>query len=169
MSKHDFDQYKNSPIGSPGRMVYDRYNLSTKNYFDRYYSNPDLSNWNMLVKDIIDPLFDISRRKSVLSNISVYGKNFSIEEMEAFYNEHKSRNVFDDDIFKFMAFLNGQGFFKRIKMSYDQWINAKNYANPHRPESDYPDTVSLVDNTKFEHGMNAVRMELTSIDFDKIR
>jgi len=152
-------KYKDYPEGSGGKWLYDKYTLPFDLWIAKYYTNPDLTGWNGLLKwaneaNIQSELF---MKEWCKNRIVAY----DFEKYIATYKKLNSMTVFDEDINKFIAFMAGEGFFDRYSISLEDWLQRKI-----NPESSN-DVYTLVDINSLKFGTNYIKSYLAELDFWK--
>jgi len=155
----EVEKYKNFPEGSGGKMIYDRYHLSVKNFFSKYYDKTNLKDWDLWMNNSIYKAWDGNKRLEFLKDWGERMKYFDFSEMVRFYKE-EDLSGFDEDVKKFISFLAGDGFFKKNKISLESWIKSKNFTNPIK---DYEQDVTISQALHLKGGMNYIRKQLINL------
>jgi hypothetical protein len=163
LSKSEIEKYKDYPEGSGGKMMYDKYFMSVEDFFSKYYDKVDLQDWNYWMNNTINKCWDKKERSKFLSEWGERMKLFNFEEMERIYNE-ESLSDYDEDVRKFIAFLAGDGFFEKNKVSLDNWVESKKFANPIK---EYEQDVTISQALKLKGGMNYIRKQLVNLHWWK--
>ncbi|NJM14258.1 MAG: hypothetical protein HC896_01735 [Bacteroidales bacterium] len=137
----------------------DKRELSIPQYIDKYYSNVDLKGWKYWMTDNIRPAWEREKRKEFLAKWGERMKFFDFAKMENFY-EKRDLSGFDEDVKKFVAFLAGDGFFDKNNLTFEDWINSKNFTNPLK---DYEQDVTIKEALSLKGGMNYIRKQLINL------
>lgn len=100
----------------------------------------------------------------------------NVNKAKGFFKAIEQFNGFDKDVLMYMAFLIGgvtfdkarkKGFLEMYKLTFEEWLNAKNWDNPNKPN---PNQLTLTQLSKTENGNNYMREKLGSlIVFDEKR
>lgn len=110
MNSSEVEKFRNYPEGSGGRKIFDYYNLSFEDYLLKYYSNPDLSNWNTIFKTFVQPIFSGEDTSKYLLKLERIKPGFSpnIEQAKTYYNLIKEDERFDKELkmFFFISLFN---------------------------------------------------------------
>lgn len=137
----------------------DKKNLTIAQFIDKYYTYADLKGWNYWIKNNIELAGNKDQRTAFLNNWGKRMESFNFDKMERFYKE-KNLSDFDEDVRKFFAFLEGDGFFKSNSITFEKWIYTKNFTNPLK---EYPQDIAIIEALKLKGGMNYIRKQLVSL------
>jgi hypothetical protein len=122
----------------------------------------------------IQSWFDIQKYVNDAFNIQTHGdyeaflkafyvSRFDYEKMKEFYKKIKiDLSFFDDDILRYIAFIEGLGYFEKIgNPSLDVWLNAVDFNRPFKQYGEY-DGFSIMEVVYLKYGGNAIRNQLLS-------
>lgn len=95
-------------------------------------SEIDLTEWNRWFNKFVHPVFEIQEREEYVAKIKrlqtpFYPKYWVAEK---FYSKIKDDKRFDNELKEFFAFLYSCGFFMDNIISFEEWLNMKNWENP---------------------------------------
>jgi hypothetical protein len=137
----------------------DKETLSTAKYIEKYYSDVDLSGWDLWMNDTINKIWDKNQREDFLKSWGERMVDFNFLEMERFYRD-EDLSLFDEDVKKFISFLAGDGFFKTNKISFKSWVDSKKFTNPIK---DFIQDVTINQALELKGGMNYIRKQLVNL------
>jgi hypothetical protein len=162
----DRSTWKYFPFGDPMRKGYDYHFKSLEFYAETYYREYPLDFWNSWMNEVVLPGYrgDIQQLQKKMGEGM---KNvFDVQAMKSFYERHKTDNQFDDDILLFFAYLNGEGFFVRLNVSYEKWIRSTQFDLSERRDPN-TDRYSLLEMSEVAYGMNLIRDKVTRLEWWK--
>ena len=159
----EIEKYKDYPEGSGGKMMYDRHNLPTEEFFTKYYLSIDLSDWNLWMSDTVNKAWEEKSRIEFQNSWGERMNAFNFSEMERFYKE-EDLSMFDEDIQKFISFMAGDRFFEENNLTLNEWIKLDTFTNP---KKDYKQDVTLLRALEYDGGMNYIRMQLVNLHWWK--
>ncbi len=164
-SREAAKKYENNPIGTPQRRIYDFYYAPKAIFLERYYKAIDLSQWNHLVNYFkkYKPLIEGEK----VENLFRYSK-FNLEQTRHIYNKSLSTKVFDEDISLFFAVLMANGFFDYYEITFDEWLNSKNYKKPSNENEALQDCGTIYGWAQYKYGLNLIKQNLSSLDYWRI-
>ncbi|WP_411029860.1 hypothetical protein [Spongiimicrobium sp. 3-5] len=159
MFKSEIEKYKDYPEGSGGKMMYDKYFMTTKDFFSKYYFEADLKDWDRWMNNTINKAWNKNHRAEFLQSWGERMKYFDFLEMERFYKE-ENLSKFDEDVKKFVSFLAGDGFFYKNKITLESWITSKNFTNPIK---NHEQDIRISQALSLKGGMNYIRIQLANL------
>ncbi|WP_369049348.1 hypothetical protein [Tenacibaculum sp. UWU-22] len=93
----------------------------------------DQQEWNRWYEKFVQPIFVPSEHESYYAKIKRLQTPFFPKYWiaEKFYNKKvKDDNRFDDELKKYFSFLYSCGFFMDNILTFEEWLNVKNWENP---------------------------------------
>ncbi len=158
----DFEKYKNYPEGSGGKKMYDEFTLTFDAYLIKYYSCPDFEEWNRWRVRFIEPAFDENRHDEMIRNFGYVSKDRHDFDCQSFvYAELQQNKFMAEDVKQFVGFMAGAGFFKKYKLSIQDWLEIRNWFNP--IESNEMKPISEI--IAIPYGLNYLRLFLLQMPF----
>jgi hypothetical protein len=156
------EQFKDYPEGSGGKRLYDQENLPLQSYLTKYYAHYDRNYaWNRW-HETANMVLDESKHGEYKIKWGDRGTHFDFQAAMLFYAIHRADTRFEDDIIRFLAYLEGDGFFKAMKINFAAWLTMPNFANPLKPAHSFKG-LCLLDFLQHEFGQDFIRDQLTSI------
>ncbi len=149
---------------------FDYNNLDYKDYIRKYFPNHDVSRWNKYWRDgTLSEMFS-SNEQAIREKwgLKWKGGTFDFNRMRKFYEEIKDDIRFEDDIKRFFAFLAGDGYFEAHKISYEDFLSAKDLNHPHRKNIEDSRQLTLNELSKIEGGQNYIKIQLPSMGWLKM-
>jgi hypothetical protein len=140
--------------------------LPFASYVEKYYSsNKEVEDgWKNGFKKTVDMAF--GARKDFFDRWGQRAEFFDFQEMENFYDQIKDDTRFDDDVKRFFSFLAGDGYFKTLKIDFNQFVKCNNLNHPHE-FNNHPKACSLDQLSKIKGGQNYIRLQLISMGWWK--
>ncbi|MEM6319983.1 MAG: hypothetical protein AAF960_20085 [Bacteroidota bacterium] len=160
--------YKKSPENSLFRKIYDYYILSFQEYLDKYYKNANLKRWKYLLNKFVHPPFDKSKRGAYMDYLFQVKPHFSpdFDKWDAFWENIKNDNRFDEELKKFFTFLHASGFYKDV--SFEDWLHINNWNHPwYKNEDEELKTVNEI--LSYVHGLDYLKILLADMPWLTIR
>ncbi|MBO6533487.1 MAG: hypothetical protein JJ885_07955 [Muricauda sp.] len=92
----------------------------------------DLLEWKKWFSKYVEPIFVPSNRDNYYDKIKNMQTPFYPKYWiaERFYDKIKNDTRFDDELKKYFAFLYSCGFFMDYVITFEEWLNLKNWENP---------------------------------------
>lgn len=158
-------KYKDYPEGSVGKQVYDSINLPFDEYLKKYYTNPDISTFELWQKKYIEAAFDIKRHNEMIKNFGYTDiKYYDFDKQYDFYENLKKDNRLDESIRKFIGFMAGTGFFLKNNLTVEAWFSIKNWSNLN---IEIEDGRTINEILNFSNGKNYLKTILPQLDYWK--
>jgi hypothetical protein len=155
-------EYKDYPEGSGLKRYYDSVYLPFTDYLKKYYSNPDISTFELWQKKYIDIAFNKSNYKDLVKAFgyrSIDKHNF--EEQHSIYEQIKKDERLDEETKRFIGFMAGNNFFQKHNIGINDWFNMKNWTNPYK-EINEGKTIDEI--LSFDYGLNYLKTILPQLD-----
>jgi hypothetical protein len=157
-------KYKDYPEGSGSKRHYDSLFLPFQDYLVKYYSNPDLINWERWKNKYVELAFDKKRHAEMIKNFGYAEKKYyDFDVQNEFYSELINDERISNDTKKFIGFLAGAGFFRKYNLTIEQWFDMKNWSNPYLEEAVDGRTINEI--LKYSFGENYIKTSLTQLPF----
>lgn len=127
-------------------------------------TNLDLSEWNKWFTKYVQPVFEFEKRESYYDMIKRMQTPFYPKYWvaERFYEKIKNDSRFDDQLKKYFSFLYSCGFFMDNVITFDEWINIKNWENP-LGGNDTSETILEI--LKKPYGLEELKQKLRWVPF----
>ncbi len=94
--------------------------------------NVDLVEWNRWFLKYVNPVFDSKMRDEYYENLKKQQSPFYPKYWiaEKFYTKIRDDNRFDEELKLFFSFLYSCGFFMEYIITFEEWVQMKNWINP---------------------------------------
>lgn len=137
--------------------------LSLAEYFSEY--NSELPEGWIWYCEWLAKVFNIKTKMEYDSlRREVHVEHFDVAKIKKSYIKLKSDySAFDDDILKFIAFLQGTSYFSKIgDPSIEKWLNSIDINHPFNEKENGESGFSFKDAIQYKFGQNAIRKRLLS-------
>jgi hypothetical protein len=127
-------------------------------------SNVDLNEWNRWLAKYVIPVFNSENREVYYENLKKQQAPFYPKYWiaEKFYGNIKDDTRFDEELKKYFAFLYSCGFFMDFIISFEDWLQMKNWRNPANPNIS-EDTILEILNQ--QNGLGLLKNQLRWLSF----
>ncbi len=110
----------------------------------------------------INSVIDLKSKEEYDEIYDILWVSFNPKVIKSKYKELKEMNLpFEEDIIRYIAFLFGTDYFKRIgDPDFKTWLNAKDINHPFEEPDDKNEGYSLLEASQYKYGQNAIRSKL---------
>ncbi len=167
IKNEDYKIYKDYPDGSPSKKMYDAANMDFNRYLEKYYAKPNLSQWNQLNRVFVENAFKMNKKEyeDYLQNSRIHtAMIFNHDKLEYNYEFIKAKQIFDDELSKFLAYLMSCDFLEEINVDFDVWLMMKDWINPGKSTYD----LSILEIANFKNGENFLKQHLPEMPLFKL-
>jgi hypothetical protein len=143
-------------------MSYDFYNLPFQDYLDKYYKNPDLTDWKYINQKFVIPLFDGTNWADYTNFLYQVKPSFTPVESRKndFWKNIINDNRFSKELKYFFSFLYSISFFREL--SFEEWLKATNWMHPwYTAENE--NVKSITELIKYKHSENYLKILLSGL------
>ncbi|MBK7667958.1 MAG: hypothetical protein IPJ32_11840 [Sphingobacteriaceae bacterium] len=164
--KKELEKCKDAAEGTLDKQFYDFYILDFADYLKKYYSSSELTKWKQWNGKYVLPCFRKEGREEWYEWLKKYQPPFYPDYLiaEDFFDKLKIDKRFDNDLKYFFSFLVSCGFFIENKISFEEWINAKNWQRPWSNElPDSPKTILEI--LSYQYGHNYLKTILIEMPY----
>lgn len=126
--------------------------------------NADLVDWERWFNKYVKPVFVPEGRNEYYELLKrmqapFYPKYWIAEK---FYKTIENDNRFDEELKLFFSFLYSCGFYMENIVTFEEWINSKNWWQPNIRDSDEKTILNILDEP---NGMNKLKIKLRWLPF----
>ena len=124
----------------------------------------NLLEWNKWFAKYVKPVFEVEERDKYYQKIKEIQTPFypKFWIAEKFYDTIKNDDRFDEELKLFFSFLYSCGFFMENIITFEQWLDVRNWENPNIPNEN---TTTILELLSMPNGINLLKERLRWLDF----